>query len=487
METVQSDLVVIGAGSGGLGAALTGARLGLSVLLVEKATQLGGAAVQGGVHCWEMGAGGTGMPFDIYRRLKRIPGAVGIYSYGRHMSWWKPEREAHPYPGGERVLDAERRYLDTLQRHGAPGGRPTEEFSRRVWHGVVFEPDEYGAVLETMLSQTGRCRILKETVFTDVVVEDGQVRSLLLSDGTEVIGGTYVDSTGDALFCRLCGCPTAIGQDAQALFAEPGAPPKATRRVNGVTLVYRVTPVADPGVESLPPGIPEDCWWQKSFPVVSCNHYPQGDINVNMLPTMEGEQFLGMAYGAAYQECRRRVLAHWHHLQLVCKEFRDYRLKWIAPVLGVRETHRTVCEKMLTEQDVRAGISRQRDPDIVCIADHALDTHGAVTGRQGCAELEMPYGVPLRCLIPKGFKNLLVACRGAGFTSLAASSCRLSRTMMQLGQAAGAAAALRCELSAAVGELPAERLRQLLREQHVQVDWPMPAELRDWLQDEEAP
>ena len=77
---LRCDLAVIGGGSGGFGAALAAARQGLDVVLVERADRLGGNSVRGGVHCWEMGAGGTGIPFDLYRRLRQIPGAVGIYS-----------------------------------------------------------------------------------------------------------------------------------------------------------------------------------------------------------------------------------------------------------------------------------------------------------------------------------------------------------------------------------------------------------------------
>ena len=44
------------------------------------------------------------------------------------------------------------------------------------------------------------------------------------------------------------------------------------------------------------------------------------------------------------------------------------------------------------------------------MADHSFDRHGAGGG----GEVPEPYGVPYRCLIPKGFKNLLIACRGAG-------------------------------------------------------------------------
>ncbi|MBI92049.1 MAG: hypothetical protein CME05_02410 [Gemmatimonadaceae bacterium] len=70
---------------------------------------------------------------------------------------------------------------------------------------------------------------------------------------------------------------------------------------------------------------------------------------------------------------------------------------------------------------------------------HATDFHGSRPSR---AVSNGPYGVPFRSLLPKELDNLLVACRGASFSSIGASSCRLSRTMMMLGQAAGTAAAL---------------------------------------------
>ena len=112
---LKYDLAVVGGGSGGVGAALAAARLGLNVVLVERADRLGGNSVRGGVTCWEMGAGGTGIPFDIYRRLKQTPQAVGIYSYGRHLAWFKPDKEPYRFPGGETVIDPARGYLDSLQ------------------------------------------------------------------------------------------------------------------------------------------------------------------------------------------------------------------------------------------------------------------------------------------------------------------------------------------------------------------------------------
>jgi hypothetical protein len=111
-----------------------------------------------------------------------------------------------------------------------------------------------------------------------------------------------------------------------------------------------------------------------------------------------------------------------------------------------------------------------------------MDTHGGHA--RGISDLPEPYGIPYRCLIPKGQRNLLVACRAASFSSLAASSCRLSRTMMQLGQAAGTAAVLAKELKVDLPDVPPERLRDSLRQQHVQLEHPMPPDLRTYLQTE---
>ena len=168
------------------------------------------------------------------------------------------------------------------------------------------------------------------------------------------------------------------------------------------------------------------------------------------------------------------MLAHWHYLQtrIDFPEFKRYTISWIAPSLGVRETARVVGEYILTEHEILKGISRQTDPDIITLADHAMDRHGE---GGGCIELREPYGVPYRCLLPKGIDNLLVACRGASFSSIAASSCRLSRTMMALGHAAGVAAALAKENGVALRAVPAEALRETLRLQHADLDWLRPS------------
>lgn len=165
------------------------------------------------------------------------------------------------------------------------------------------------------------------------------------------------------------------------------------------------------------------------------------------------------------RRCRQRRRGHWHLLQ-TRYGFDRWKLTWISPFLGVRETHRLVGRYVLKEQDLTAGLADQEHENIVVIADHSIDFHGARPSR---AVPNGPYGIPFRCLLPRELDNLLVACRGASFSSIGASSCRLSRTLMVLGQAAGTAAAL-ChgELSA----LDADALRRTLQSDGVALDLP---------------
>jgi hypothetical protein len=185
---------------------------------------------------------------------------------------------------------------------------------------------------------------------------------------------------------------------------------------------------------------------------------------------MEGIEYLELCKregkAAARQECEHRVLRLWHWLQ-TDHGFDKWRIKEFFPMMGVREGARLTGRRVLTEHDIRAGWENQRDAgEIIALADHALDVHGA--GHM-CRELSTPYGVPYECLLPREYSNLAVACRGASFSHIAASSCRLSRTMMDLGHAAGLAAALTVERGG-LPEIAVAALRAELRRDHVQLE-----------------
>ncbi|NQT53379.1 FAD-dependent oxidoreductase [bacterium] len=136
---------------------------------------------------------------------------------------------------------------------------------------------------------------------------------------------------------------------------------------------------------------------------------------------------------------RRMLLEYERYYKEYLEGYEKMELVATGSLLGVRETRRILGDYVLIEQDCRAGAASQKHTDMIAISDHAVDIHG----RKGrLYEVPNgPYGVPYRCLLPKGAENLLIASRAASFSHIAASSCRLSRTMMTLGQAAGTAAA----------------------------------------------
>ncbi|MDR3709116.1 MAG: FAD-dependent oxidoreductase [Capsulimonadaceae bacterium] len=465
MDQMNCDVCVIGGGSGGIGAALAAARHGLRVTLVERADRLGGNAVIGGVHNWEPGVGGTAYPREIYERLNAL-GAAGVWSFGRHCCW--PGGE--DFPGGETVIDPARGYNDTLRRYGSQGMHLDEEFCRRTWHGVVFEPDAYAKVVEDLLLKTSRCDILKGWSFTEAQRDGERLRSLRLVSNNggdcRITARYFVDSTADARLCQAAGCEMMQGQEAAAEFGESAAPLKARPDdVNGVSLIYRVAPAAQKAIEPFDAPI-GDCPWQKHWPFAIIGRYPAGDLNINMLPTMNGDEFLNImrspdGYGKAYELCTNRVMAHWHWMQNRYPEFQSFRLSWIAPSLGVRETKRVRGKYVLTQHDLIAGLSGQTNANIVAIADHAMDSHGAESA--GIAELREPYGIPLGCLLPVSLDNVAVACRGASFSHIAATSCRLSRTMMDLGHAAGIAIAAAALTDSPLHDADVSSVREALR------------------------
>ncbi|MEI8244294.1 MAG: FAD-dependent oxidoreductase [Lentisphaerota bacterium] len=468
MNEIIYPLAVIGGGSAGIGAALAAARLGVETVLIERDGMLGGTAVNAGVSCWEPVAGATGIPFDIYRELEKIPGAAGIYSMGRHCC--HPDHNEPPFPGGESIIDPQRNYSDTLLRCGTKGIVADAAKVRAQWHGVIFEPEIYAATVQRMLLDTGTVRILLNRTVTAVDKESiDRIDAVTLDDGTVIRARYWIDACG--VLARLAGAECLAGEDAAGEFQEPDAPRKPSSRLNGVTLIFRITPDKQAVVEPLPPDVPESCWWRKDFPVMSCVAYPDGGRNCNMLPLMSGEEYLALGEDTASAECRRRVFACWHHIQRGYPEFQFFRLQWIAPRIGVRETFRVRCEYMLNENDLLLGISGQTHDDIIAVSDHMMDVHGG--SRKACGELQQPYGIPYHCLIPLGMSNLLVAGRIAGFSSIAASSCRLSRTMIQLGQAAGSAAALSLETFCRFPEINIGQLRWSLLKQNVRLTWTM--------------
>jgi len=402
---LRTDVCVVGGGSGGVAAALAAAREGAEVVLVEKLPFLGGTSTAGLVSLW----GGT--PADttareIYDALK-LKGAAGV------------TRRFGKVPYHCWSIDPALAYESTTKARA---------------NRVSFDP---GALSETVhgLLQDHGVRILLNTEFRTADVGESRVRAIraVSTDGTDtrIEAKVFIDATGDVYLCQAAGCKTVIGKS-----------------LNGVTLCYRVRKGGNE---------PEDVITAKPFKRTSCNHQlPNGDRIINMLPTLYGEEFLHLGYDKALKKCQKLVRRHWAWLRQGPGEWKDYRFVEAARLLGIREGTRIVGEYVLNATDLSTGVLQQAHPDMIALASHGVDVHGP---KKGIKRVQVrPYGIPYRCLIPRGWKNLLVACRGASFDRVAASSVRLSRTMMWLGHAAGIGAAMAAKTDVAVGDVAVAKI-----------------------------
>lgn len=453
MHVLEADLLIVGGGSGGFGAAIRAARSlpSARIVLIEGMAQLGGTSTVGGVNNWEPGIGGPGVHYELYARLP--VNAIGV---GKTVHFYSREE-----PYGLSKIDPESSYESSLRRSG---------LSRADVRRVHFEPDVMAQAMHTMLVEAG-VDVRYRTRFTGVNVQDRRLVSVTaqpLDGGApyEIRSKLFVDCSGGCHLAQAAECEMAFGEEPYDLYEEPSAPETASPIVNGISQIFRVTPVDASGADDLPAEAqtPEvEAWLATRTPATAITEYPNGDLCMNVLPTMEGAEFHSMPYAQAQAIAQARMHAHWRRMQ-TDYGFDRYRFKSMFPLVGIRESHRLVGRYVLREQDVRAGLLHQPHRDeIIAVADHPLDTHGErkVKGPK-LNEVAQPYGVPYRCLLPKEYDNLITASRGSSLSHIAASSCRLSRTMMALGEAAGVASALVLRDHVDYADIAVDELRERL-------------------------
>jgi hypothetical protein len=409
------DVIVIGGGAGGTGAALTAGRLGLKTLWVEREHALGGTGVHALVNCWQPSFGTGELAREIGERL---------LSHG-HAILTAPTVDT---PDGRPIYrrQAGAAYEDTLHRWD-------DREKGVIAPALTYEPVAMAHLLEQMAAEA-KIDVWLDTAFLEARTEpapDGlrRVKSLLLQTPKgpeEVTAGRFLDCTADIAVARAAGCAFALGREAQDEYGEPSAPPTPEFKLNGCTLCFlchngpeRIQlPAAAPGAGQT--------WAHVS-------QMPHGGYHVNLCLQLAGETAWCLGPELSREYLLADLARRWPAVKRTYG-LEHYGIAKIATRVGAREGPRLKARYLLTELDHQIGDMGRQHPDCVAFTDHALDRHST---DGGCIEAEYgPVGIPLRCLQPREFDNLLVASRGAGFSSLAASAVRLQRTLMELGEAA---------------------------------------------------
>jgi hypothetical protein len=165
-------------------------------------------------------------------------------------------------------------------------------------------------------------------------------------------------------------------------------------------------------------------------------------------------------HGADSSTSVTRTAANLAGRRELLKKLRDgKRLIHIQPEAAFRESFRILGETIITHEDYTSGHVFE---DAVCYAFYPVDLHT----QDGVKPKPLARGVvptvPLRALVPKNSRNILVAGRCVSSDRLANSGLRVQAPCMAMGQAAGAVAALAAQQDATPLEVPLEDIRKIL-------------------------
>lgn len=141
----------------------------------------------------------------------------------------------------------------------------------------------------------------------------------------------------------------------------------------------------------------------------------------------------------------------------------NWHLDWVGILPGKRESRRYVGHYVMHQRDVEAGGPFE---DMIAYGGWTMDDHhpGGFRSKEVPTihhPAPSPFGIPYRCLVARDIDNLMFAGRNISVTHAALSATRVMATCAMLGQAAGTAAAMACELRKKPGELNGAEIREL--------------------------
>ncbi|RAO06951.1 FAD-dependent oxidoreductase [Micromonospora noduli] len=493
-----ADLVVYGATSGGLAAAITMRRLGRTAVVVEPTGHVGGLSTAG------LGATDTGVQASI--------GGLAAEFYRRVYV---------KYHGG------------TLT--------PTSPLR------MTFEPHVATAVFAEMLAEAG-VPVVVDARLSGLGRTGNRITELRTEDGSIYRGGVFVDATYEGDLLAMAGVGFTVGRESNDTYGET---------INGVQsrnthqFAYPVDPYVTagspasgllPGISAtpLPPqGSGDDKIQAYCFRMCltqAANRIPFGkpsgydpiryelllrhiqagytgpyftthsvgggktDSNNNGAVSTDNIGF-NYAYPTASWATRESIIAEHRTYQQGLMWFlandprlpasvRDSTARWGLPVdeftgtggwppmLYIREARRMISAYVMTEADCRG---RVRATDSVGLASYTMDSHNCqrvvVDGRvrnEGDVQIGVPapYPVSYRAIVPHQAQcaNLLVpVCLSS--SHIAYGSIRMEPVFMILGQAAATAASLALAGNLAVQAVSVPALQTRLRQDGAVLEW----------------
>ncbi len=430
------DVIVVGGGPAGCAAATASAREGARTLLVEAEGALGGM------------------------------GTLGL------VPWFCG------YTDGEKNIA---RGLAEHVRHGLGDNMPHlgEQMEQNPLTTPAIDPESLKRIYDDMVTDAG-AEVLFHTQFCSVEkIQDDEVDVLLIANKAGLRAyrsRIYVDCTGDGDLAAWAGAEIEKGDEDGGL--QPGTACFIIGNIDEEALAE------GPGIHFFDPNSPiHEALKSDAYPDIvdlhTCNiKIGPGTYGFNTGHVYDVDNTDPESISAALIHGRKMTAQYRDAFAAGHPAFRDSFLAATGARLGVRETRRVIGDYYLTLDDY---LARASFPDEICRNAYNIDVHGSRKRAQEMAEQDISetkaaiereirnygpgesFGVPYRCLTPKGLRNVLVAGRCISSDRQINGSVRIMACCLTTGEAAGAAAAMASAGDRNVHSVDAQALRQTLK------------------------
>lgn len=393
---LKSDLVVAGGGLSGVCCAITAARQGLSVILVQDRPVLGGNS-SSEVRLWVLGA---------------------TSHMGNNNRW---ARE-----GG--VIDEI--LVENMYRN--PEG-----------NAVIFDT----VVLDKVVSEPN-ITLLLNTAATDVEKADpdhiSAVQAFCSQNSTRyrMVAPLFCDATGDGALGFLAGAAFRMGAESREEFGEKFAPTTEYGELLGHSIYFYTKDTGKPVSYTPPSYALDDITKIPRFKKFSAKE--------------QGCQLWWIEYGGRLDtvhdtetikwELWRVVYGVWNYIKNSghFPEAKNLTLEWVGTIPGKRESRRFEGDYILRQQDI---VEQRTHADAVSFGGWSIDLHpadGVFSEKPGCNQWHSKgiYQIPFRCLYSRNIRNLFLGGRIMSASHVAFGSSRVMGTCANNGQAIGMAAVL---------------------------------------------
>ncbi|MCS3472272.1 hypothetical protein M2401_006036 [Pseudomonas sp. JUb42] len=432
--TLHADVLVAGGGAAGLAAAVTAARQGCRVVLIEKYGFCGGGAVAG------------------------LSGTIcGLYEASDTLS--RPVQVVHGF------VDEFIRAMESRNGLTAPV-KYGKTFTR------VHDPLVWRDVADAMLVEAG-VTVIYHALVTDVIREGEQTlgAQVYTKQGKlSVLAPVTIDASGDADLAAMVGVPTFSGdngrvQNPTMIFKLSGVDVGRLHKAYGLdTIMPAVVTemIADANVRGYK--LPRSKIWLFETP-----RPDELLCNCTRITGNDGRELNPLRY----QDFTEAEINGRTQLREYARFFKDYLegcgASWVndsAPQVGVRETRQIQGTHLLTNAAILAG---EKSAQGIARSPWPIELHSGAKPRVEWL-LNDFYEVPFGCFVPSEGEGLLAAGRCLSAEHEAVASARVTAQCFSYGHAIGHAAALMAKEDVAARTINGSDIRMLLNREEARLD-----------------